>query len=536
MLQTHFVSLSAPFRSPDPNPIHKLDSKGGFYAFNAVVFIFLSLLGLYGMRPLRKKLLLTYAAAIAFLLVFRLITGLVMLIALENNQSELIFLLSAGLIEMMLAILALANAMQDQQEFSKLPPSSSAVDGGALPTPIQVLCKDDGKPPFAGDKNRTLDSKNVAADAYADNSFSKSSTLRRSMNANHAPRPPIQASNQSPMAGMRTTAGELIYVSPDNLVFNERSVDAPAEPKKLGNRSFNYAANLTQYSTISKLLDVAKRDPKPAASSAAKSHSATLNGNLNGSLPSKTNQGELITKTTLVAKPFQVSKELTPSRSRSSGQLHRHGSESSPNRPSPAINYSTIGHHPPRRSDAERKQEHAVQPATPSSAVKSTHKRQPSSSFLTNPSLPYRTSTPSNNLPPSIQAIDGGSGYSPQNTTGSIGTSKASIFDYHYSPINLNQISHHILSGGGQKPPTSSVNPHMNLEQADSNRQKLPTTLSALRQNIMMHKMNFLNNNTYNSDQYKQNIINQVVYESDKAATQRSPYGTPSTANKWPRY
>ena len=490
----------------DPNPIHKLDSKGGFYAFNAVVFIFLSLLGLYGMRPLRKKLLLTYASAIAFLLVFRLITGLVMLIALENNQSELIFLLSAGLIEMMLAILALANAMTDQQEFNKLPPSSSAVDGGALPTPIQVLCKDDSKP-FA-DKNRTIESKSADNHGYSDNSFSKSSTLRRSMNANHAPRPPIQPANQS--AGLQTNTGELIYVSPDNLVFNERSVDAPAEPKKTS-RNFNYASNLTQYSTISKLLDVAKRDPKPAASLATKS--ATLNHPVQNG---KANTGELVTKTTLVAKPFQLSKDLSKNRmqaNRNESSSHNPAVNSTTN----YSNYSTISAHPARKSEAERKPE--SQPA-----AKSARKRQQSSSssFLTNPSLPYRTSTPSNNLPPSIPPIDG---YSPQNTTGSIGTSKTSIFDYNYSPINLNQISHHILSG--QKPPASVTEP------AGDRSAKLPTTLSALRQNILMHKMNFLNNNSYNQDQYKQNIINQVVNESDKPI-QRSPYDP--VLNKWPRY
>ena len=471
------------------------------------MFIFLSLLGLYGMRPLRKKLLLTYASAIAFLLVFRLITGLVMLIALENNQSELIFLLSAGLIEMMLAILALANAMTDQQEFSKLPPSSTAVDGGALPTPIQVLCKDDAKP-FPGDKSRMMESKSADNHAYSDNSFSKSSTLRRSMNANHAPRPPIQPANQSPITGLQTTAGELIYVTPENLVFNERSVDAPAEPKKLTNRGFNYAANLTQYSTIGKLLDVAKRDPKPAVPSAAKH--ATLNSH---SLNGKANTGELITKTTLVAKPFQLSKDLSASKGRPT--INR--SDSSPAKPSSAVNYSTISHHPSRKSEAERKPESAGQPA-----ARSAHKRQPSTSFLTNPSLPYRTSTPSNNLPPSIPAIDG---YSPQNTTGSIGTSKASIFDYNYSPINLNQISHHILSG--QKP-AASVQP-----ETGDRPNKLPTTLSALRQNILMHKMNFLNNNSYNADQYKQNIIDQVVNEADKNG---QPYGSSSAPNKWPRY
>ena len=284
----------------DPNPIHKLDSKGGFYAFNSVVFIFLSLLGLYGilygMRPLRKKLLLTYAASIAFLLVFRLITGLVMLIALENNQSELIFLLSAGLIEMMLAILALANAMSDHPpEFNKLPPSNSEIDGTL---PIQVLCKDDNKQFQHLNGKSKLDNK-IDDDNF--NSFSKNSTLRRSMNVNHAPRTIQTTTNQS-LAGIQTTTGELIYVSPDNLVFNERSVDAPNEPRKLEQRNFNYASNLTQYSTIAKLTDAKKDHPQKQI---------PITRNIPIKLGSNNNDdSELITKTTLVAKPFQLNKEL----------------------------------------------------------------------------------------------------------------------------------------------------------------------------------------------------------------------------------
>lgn len=492
----------------DPNPIHKLDSKGGFYAFNAVVFIFLSLLGLYGMqyKHIRKKLLLVYAASIAFLLLFRLITGLVMLIALENNQSELIFLLSFGLIEMMLGILALANAFTaEQQQFDKLP-NGSAIDG---PEPIQVLCKDDSKP-FGGDRQKTkIESRTDTGDEH--NSFSKSSTLRRSMNANHAPRPPIHP-NQS--LRLQTTAGELVYISPDNLVFNERSVDAPAEPRKLEQRSSNYASNLTQYSTIAKPL------------SDKKGHKSTP---VTRNIPIKVNNDELIQKTTLVAKPFQLSKDLLSKASKA--PINKN--ETSTYRPSPT-HYSTISHlssPPAKKSDSLSDRRLANSSAqTPSNGIqKPTHKRQ-SSSFLTNTNLtnlPYRTSTPSN-LPP-VQTIGGGSNYSPQNTTGSIGTaSKASIFDYNYSPLNLNQISHHIL--------TSQQAPLKEPERTSANRltgSRSQPSLATTRQNILINKMNFLNNNTYNSDQYKQSIIDQVVNESNKESASSI---NKSASSRWPRY
>lgn len=478
----------------DPNPIHKLDSKGGFYAFNAVVLIFLALLGLYGMRPLRKKLLLAYASSIAFLLLFRLITGLVMLIALENNQSELIFLLSAGLIEMMLAILALANAYNEPTEFNK--PNIISVDGQA---PVQVLCKDDNKK----DKNEN-------------NSFSKNSTLRRSMNANHGPRPTIQEQQkqqQSPslVTGIQTTTGDVLYLSPENLIFNERSVDAPSEAKKLEQRNYNYTTNITQYSTIAELVNSKKDDKK--------------SNSLRSSL-AKQSKDEIITKTTLVAKPFQLNKDLLNKTNK------------------PPVN--TKESNMPRSTNTLNKKSSATTPSKPTDTVdrkvennyqlmnnRPTHKRHQSSSFLTNTNLPYRTSTPSNQMPsvlPSIQQI-GSSSYSPQNTTSSIGTtSKASIFDYNYSPLNLNQISHHIINS--QKPATSGKETEPINRMSSLNR-SLPS-LATTRQNILMNKMNFLNNNTYDANQYKQNIINSVL--NDDQENQSRAASASRSQNKWPKY
>jgi hypothetical protein len=90
----------------DPRPLHHLSSRGGFFAFNSCIALFLALLGLYGVQRRQCRLLHAYASCCGCLLLFRLAIALAMLPSLSQFSLQLIALMCIALIELLLMLFA----------------------------------------------------------------------------------------------------------------------------------------------------------------------------------------------------------------------------------------------------------------------------------------------------------------------------------------------------------------------------------------------------------------------------------------------
>ena len=128
----------------DPKPLHRLNSRGGFFAFNSCLALFLTLLGLYGVQRRQRRLLFAYAGCCCAFLLLRLAMALAMLPALSAFSLQLISLMCFALIEGLLLLFSmhLVVILKIQKRASLLPDQTnqSTTTGASqsLVTPPQI--------------------------------------------------------------------------------------------------------------------------------------------------------------------------------------------------------------------------------------------------------------------------------------------------------------------------------------------------------------------------------------------------------------